>query len=63
MSNAVITVTYNDQSISFELEGAELSAVGQRDGSIHRYLTNASSDFITSEVEKALITLSTGVEL
>ena len=49
--NATITVTYGDGSVTFDLEGTELSATSHGNA----YLGNASRDFIATEVEKALI--------
>jgi hypothetical protein len=48
--NATVTVTYQGKSVTFDLEGTELS-----EGSDHQYLSNASQGFIAREVEKALI--------
>jgi hypothetical protein len=55
--NATITVAYKGQTVVIDLDGTELSETRQRDGSLHRYLTNASRDFISDQVEKALIAI------
>lgn len=57
--NATITVSYDNISIIIPLDGVELSAVVQSDGSTHRYLSNASRDWIGNKIEKALIELAT----
>lgn len=54
--NATVTVTYNGQSVTFDLDDTELSEVPGANGS-HRYLSNASRGFVADEVEKALLTL------
>lgn len=56
--NATVTVSYGGQSVTFALDGAEVSRTPQDDGSIHAYLNNASRGFIADEVEKALIALT-----
>lgn len=56
-SNATITVALDGRSVTFELDGPELSETTQADGSVHRYLTNASQHFITTQVEAALLSL------
>lgn len=52
MANARITVELAGRTVTFELEGSELSHVGGAS-----YLSNASKDFIGDEVEKALVSL------
>lgn len=52
--NATITVAFGDGTPAvITLDGAELAEGSQG----HRYLSNASRDFIAGEVEKALIDL------
>ena len=55
--NATITVEYGGQAVVIELQGSEVSETPQRDGSVHRYLGNASKDYIGEAVEKALLTI------
>jgi hypothetical protein len=57
MNDAIVTVWYKGEQVSFSLDGDELAPVGTQ--SDHRYLTNASRGFIADEVEKALIYLTT----
>ncbi|MGV8972211.1 MAG: hypothetical protein ACOH10_07800 [Rhodoglobus sp.] len=61
-TNATVTVTYNGKSVVVTLEGTELSSTKVVGGPVHYYLTNASRDYIATEVEKALIALSTEEE-
>ena len=56
--NATVTVTYKGKTVVVTLAGTELSEVWQTDGTIYRYFTNASREFVSGEVEKALITLA-----
>jgi hypothetical protein len=59
--NATVTVTYKGKSVTFDLDGTELSEgvhLGHP-GIPAFYLTNASKGFISDEVEKALITVAT----
>jgi hypothetical protein len=51
--NATVTVTYDGKSVTIELNGTELSDTGS-----HRYLGNASRDYVASEVERALLSLT-----
>jgi hypothetical protein len=51
--NATITVAYGDHAVTITLEGHELSENGRG----HRFLNNASSTFISSEIERALVDL------
>jgi hypothetical protein len=57
-ANATVTVAYKGRTITIALDGTELSANEQANGSTHPYLTNASRDFIATEVEKALVILT-----
>lgn len=58
--NATVTVTFGGRSVTFELDGTELALSTTPQGTEgHRYLSNASKDFISTEVEKALIDLVT----
>jgi hypothetical protein len=53
--NATVTVAYGGHSVTFELDGDELSA----DSTGHKsYLNNASKGYIADEVEKALLALT-----
>lgn len=62
-AGATITVAFGDNAVTITLSGAELSETIQSDGSIHRYLSNGSRDFIGTEIEKALISLFEGQPL
>lgn len=61
--NATVTVTYDGESVTFELEGAELSEIHLSDTLTNRYLNNASRSVIADEVEKALLHLAHGKAL
>ena len=53
-SNGTVTVKYGDREVVIELDGMELST----DSAGGFYLGNASRDFVASEVETALISLT-----
>lgn len=52
--DAIVKVIYKGAEHVFALDGEELSVTMQHDGTEHKYLTNASKDYIATEVEKAL---------
>lgn len=55
--NAQVTVAYKGNSVTFDLEGYELSDSYSNGGEIvpgHSYLNTASRGFIADHVEKAL---------
>jgi hypothetical protein len=53
--NASVTVAFEGKSVTFELDGPELSSTEQPDGSMLSYLNNASRGFVADEVERALL--------
>lgn len=55
--NAVVVVCFQGIEIPIALDGTELSETTQPDGSVHRYLTTASRDFIGDQVAAALVEL------
>lgn len=55
--HARITVSFGGRDIEILLAGSELSETRRLDGSIRRYLNNASRGFVADEVEAALIKL------
>lgn len=55
--NATLTIEYGGKTVTLILAGTELSSVEQQDGTVHKYLNEASRDFIALGVENALIAL------
>jgi hypothetical protein len=54
LPDAKITVSIGAKSVTFRLDGDELSVGGEG----HKYLSNASQHFIASRIEAALIEMS-----